>query len=205
MRYAVFKRIFLLLTLALLLGTACRKIQYQENCDDDYKADSVERAHLWMQRHRLGDTLYMKAYMILKDSVQRKYIYTGEKIYTTKDSSIEHDWYEYYGASCSKSIDRLGAFIHYKGKDALKVGLWPHEETDVLTVGFRGLSFQIDNDQYFLHNNNTWHERYTMGGKEYYDVNSFGYRDSSMAFYNTDYGLLRLIIGDSLVLERDIR
>lgn len=204
------------LTVAIMLNISCRKNDHM--CTERYPEprDPVEKEHLWMIRHQVGDTLRMKVYKVVtvKDSgYARNYVPIGEETYIATDSAMESvtDADESAtGVYCNDIIHLDRVFINFSGPSELKCGLRPRRDDDILDIFFRGEEFRTEN---IYSGENAWaHKEMTIGGKVYKDVNLFTgrrdwfynqYVDSTVVFYNYDYGILRFILNDTLVYERD--
>jgi hypothetical protein len=189
----------------------------EEPCTPPIEIDSVQPEHGGMLRHIPGDTIYFKKYQVSKDS-GRRYVYLGEEnfIAGTQDTQEVIYYRNNHTYKCDTKVLSYPIAQGFSGGQSLKCQLVPDGLFDDLQILFAKKDFRMDNLVY-NNPNSFFHEKLVIGGKEYsnvnycagYDVGSYpeagAYKDSTIAFYNDDYGLLRFIINDVLVYERELR
>lgn len=189
----------------------------EKPCTEQTGYDSVEAGHLWMIAYHEGDTLYFKKYRVLKDA-GRKYQYIGDEYYVVAKVDTLRSWYweDIFNSSCDKRVYTNPVQVKFQGPDSLLCLLTPEGSFDILKIFFRDKEFQFDSWTYNAPGNSFYNEL-QIGQKLYSSVNSEigfdigtygeagGYVDSTTVFHNYDYGMLKFIINDTLVYERDLR
>lgn len=178
---------------------------------------AVEPNHWGMLRHQAGDTLYFKKYEVKKDS-GRRYSFLGEEMFVAGpvDTPETILYREVHDSRCDTKIFTYPHVQYFHGNPLFSSSLIPDGGFDWLKIMAFKKDFRIDSWQYNLHSDALL-EHLEIGGKDYSDVNVFygfdqgswgdagAYKDSTMCFYNDDYGILKFILNDGLVYERDLR
>jgi len=211
-----------ILFLLLILSTCKRN---DEECPLTIEDDYVESVNDSIIRQHPGDTINFKVYRVRKDSSGRKYVYTNDEKYIAIDSTTSIQWNpdRYKSGPCGSTMEHVYTKyrlhckdLTFKGSGNLKFRLYPDDTEDYLQIFFGGKIFQIqcyalgkpigDNQEsYVMEGRKFSFVNYFRGFRETPGLNHYeGYIDSTYGYYNRDYGLLRIILNDTLVLQRKL-
>jgi hypothetical protein len=190
---------------------SCR--EEEKPCTEPVEYESVEPSHWGMLRHQAGDTLYFKKYEVKKDS-GRRYIYIGEEMFVASAVDTPQIIYyrENYSSPCDYKVISHRLVQQFSGSQPIKCQLIPDGPFDDLQFIFLKKDFRMPNIRY-NNPNSFFYEKLSIGSKQYLNVNycagydsyPTGYKDSTMCFYNDDYGILKFIVNDALVYERFLK
>jgi hypothetical protein len=209
---------FLLCGISLCLLTSLASCRDKEKpCTEPIEHDAVEPAHWGMLRHQAGDTLYFKKYEIKKDT-GRRYVYLGEEMVVAGlvDTPEVMFYKEDYTSPCDIKVFSYPLVQYFAGAQPISCKLIPDGTFDDLRFYFSNKDFRIDSWQY-NYPSDKFFGQLNIGGKDYSNVNAFygfdegawgdagAYKDSTMCFYNNDFGVLKFIVNDALVYERYLK
>jgi hypothetical protein len=203
------------LPLILLLSSFGCGGREEDPCDKPHPipTDSIEARNEWLIRNKVGDSITFRVYKVEGDSIDRKYFYQGNETYVAIRDTFITVLAPFSSGSypCATKKYNVQKALQFKGNRRLECWIQPAGVFDNFILWFAGKRFQIADNQY--NNSGSWfYQNLEIGGKKYSTVNSFpgfpenslgsNYIDSTVAFYNSDYGMLKFIVNDTLALVR---
>jgi len=210
-----FKFIFPLVLIALAVSLwACQKPDDSPKCDTPMRTLAFpSTASRWLfQPMKPGDSLKFKVYH--RNDRNSGYIYQRDETYTIKDTVIKPfqvvNIFRDDNHDCNEFMTSDYLVADMAGPQKMTCELDNLSYT-TLHITFRGKDLGVGDIQYKSHITN-WNDSLTIGGEKYYNVKNFQgvnsgsnyYIDSTYCFYNLQYGIVKFIINDTLIYERNL-
>jgi hypothetical protein len=197
--------------IAVLSGIfGCQK--EDTNCHDPVKEYPLPgNTSRWLLRPiKPGDSIKFKVY--LKDKINGgKYIFLRDEGFLIKDTIVDKitEKNKFRDLNCNEWMinDHLKAEID--GPELLSISIDNSSITEFI-VQLNNKTFKGGADQFLSHQFD-WNDSLTILGQKYYDIKRCKgvdpdnyYVDSTYYYYNLQNGLLKFVINDTLIYQRNL-
>jgi len=206
--------LFIALVFSLATFYGCPPNDKHGPCTDPQLQFWVDPSNYWMiSPFKIGDSIKYRVYF--KDKSQRsKYIYRNDAVFIMHDSStikvnVKNNDPD---GNCNNYFIDNNRMINFTGPEKLRIQLDAEPLTD-FDIFIRDRDFGIGTDQFNYHKVG-WYDNIKIGGNNYQQVKYFiglqvggdisTYIDSTYCFYNLQYGILKMVINDTLIYERKL-
>jgi hypothetical protein len=198
--------------ISLLIFISCHKDR-SNACNDperEYPFEATASRWLFTPIHP-GDSLRFKVYHKDKSN-GGKYVYLRNEGFFIKDTSIQKivEYNIFTDLNCNDLMisDELAADIIGPEKFVCRLS---NRIITELIIQFNQKQFSQGADQFNSHQFD-WDDSLTIEGGKYYNIKrckgisqgSHDYIDSTYMYYNLKYGMLKFIINDTLVYQRNL-